>query len=63
MGKMYKKPALDIWGEILYSYIRHIQTNVRTIFSNPEMIKEHKEDVLVPTEKACNNIVFICNAH
>ena len=37
------------------------------MFSKPEVIKEldrlHKEYVLVPADKASNNIVFVCKAH
>jgi hypothetical protein len=28
-----------------------------------ELERLHEEFVLVPTEKACNNIVFVCKAH
>ena len=52
---------------ILKSRIRNIKTKVRTIyhsvFSEPEVRNEleipHEEFVLVPADKACNNIVFV----
>jgi hypothetical protein len=52
---------------ILKSRIRNIKTKVRTIypsvFSKPEVRSElerlHEEFVLVPADKACNNIVFV----
>ena len=37
------------------------------MFRKPEVINEldrlHEEYVLVPADKACNNIVFVCKAH
>jgi hypothetical protein len=44
---------------------------MRTLYSSafikPEMIKElnrlHEENVLVPVDKACNSIVFVCKAY
>ncbi|XP_055999877.1 uncharacterized protein LOC130046520 isoform X1 [Ostrea edulis] len=74
----YEKEELDTLSEwvksirgILKSRIRHMKTKVRTIypsvFSKPEVIKEldrlHEEYVLVPADKASNNIVFVCKAH
>ncbi|XP_056012425.1 uncharacterized protein LOC125681516 [Ostrea edulis] len=74
----YEKEELDTLSEwvksirgILKSRIRHMKTKVRTIypsvFSKPEVIKEldrlHEEYVLLPAEKASNNIVFVCKAH
>jgi hypothetical protein len=52
---------------ILKSRVRNIKTKVRTIypsvFSQPEVRNElerlHEEFVLVPADKACNNIVFV----
>ena len=36
-------------------------------FKKPEVIRElnrlHEEYVLVPADKACNNMVFVCKAH
>jgi hypothetical protein len=56
---------------ILKSRIRNIRTKVRTtypsVFSKPELINAlerlHEEFVLVPADKACDNIVFVCKAH
>ena len=56
---------------ILKSRIRFVKTKMRTsypsVFSKPEVIREldrlHEEYVLVPADKACNNIVFVCKAH
>ena len=74
----YEKEELDTLSEwiksirrILKSRIRHIRRKVRTIypsvFRKPEVINEldrlHEEYVLVPADKACNNIVFVCKAH
>ena len=73
----YENEELDTLSEwtnsirgILKSRIRPIKTKVRTIypsmFSKAEMIKEldrlHEEYVLLPADKACNNIVFVCKA-
>jgi hypothetical protein len=56
---------------MLKSRIRNIKFKVRTIylsvFSKPEVRNElerlHEEFVLVPADKASNNIVFVCKAH
>jgi hypothetical protein len=56
---------------ILKSRIRNMGTKVRTtypsVFSKPEVINElerlHGKFVLVPADKACNIIVFVCKAH
>jgi hypothetical protein len=53
---------------ILKSRTRNIKSKVSTtypsVFSKPEVIHElerlHEEYVLVPADKACNNIVFVC---
>jgi hypothetical protein len=43
------------------------QQCVPTILNEPEVIRElnrlDEEYVLVPADKACNNIVFVCKAH
>jgi sugar-specific transcriptional regulator TrmB len=52
---------------MLQSRIRNIKSKVRTIypsvFSEPEVRNElkrlHEEFILVPADKACNNIVFV----
>jgi hypothetical protein len=69
-----KKKELDSVSEwvksirdILKSLIKHVRSKMRTIypsaFHKPEVIKElnrlHEEYVLVPADKACNNIVFV----
>jgi hypothetical protein len=56
---------------MLKSRIKSIKAKARTIypsvFSKPEVRNEferlHEEFVLVPADKACNNIVFVCKAH
>ena len=48
-----------------------MKTKMRTVypsvFNKPEVVTElnrlHEEYVLVPADKACNNIVFVCKAH
>jgi hypothetical protein len=44
-----------------------MRTNYPSVFNKPEVILElnilHEEYVLVPADKACNNIVFVCKAH
>jgi hypothetical protein len=44
-----------------------MRTNYPSAFNKPEVIRElnilHEEYVLVPADKACNNIVFVCKAH
>jgi hypothetical protein len=44
-----------------------MRTIYPSAFNKPEVIKElnrlHEEYVLVPADKACNNIVFVCRAH
>ena len=44
-----------------------MRTIYPSAFHKPEVEKElnrlHEEYVLVPADKACNNIVFVCNAH
>jgi hypothetical protein len=69
-----EKEELDTLSEwvksirgMLKSRIRNIKSKVRTIypsvFSEPEVRNElqrlHEEFVLVPADKACNNIVFV----
>ena len=73
-----KKEELDSLSEcvksirvILKSRIKHVRSKMRTIypsaFHKPEVVKElnrlHEEYVLVPADKASNNIVFVCKAH
>jgi hypothetical protein len=56
---------------ILKSRIKHVQSKMRTIypsrFHKPEVVKEinrlHEEYVLVPADRASNNIVFVIKAH
>jgi hypothetical protein len=44
-----------------------MHTNYPSAFNKPEIIRElnrlHEEFVLVPADKACNNIVLVCKAH
>ena len=44
-----------------------ITTIYPSVFSKPEVRNElerlHEKFVLVPADKACNNIVFVCKAH
>jgi hypothetical protein len=44
-----------------------MRTTYPFVFHKPEVIKElnrlHEEYVLVPADKASNNIVFVCKAH
>jgi hypothetical protein len=44
-----------------------MRTIYPSAFHKPEVINElnrlHEEYVLVPADKACNNIVFVCKAH
>ena len=44
-----------------------MRTNYPSAFNKPEVIRElnrlHEVYVLVPADKACNNIVFVCKAH
>ena len=46
---------------------RSIKTTYPSVFTDPEVIKEldrlHDHYVLVPADKAGNNIVFVCKAH
>jgi hypothetical protein len=73
-----EKEELDTLSEwvksirgMLKSRIRNIKSKVRTIypsvFSTPEVRNElerlHEEFVLVPADKASNNIGFVCKAH
>jgi hypothetical protein len=56
---------------ILKSRIKYVRFKMRIIypsaFNKQEVIKQlnrlHEEFVLVPADKACNNIVFVCKAH
>jgi hypothetical protein len=64
--------TLSEWTEtirkILKSYIHHLPDKMRTIypsvFKNTEVVIElcrlHDNFVLVPADKASNNIVFVC---
>jgi hypothetical protein len=44
-----------------------VRTIYPSVFSTPEVSNElerlHEEFVLVPADKACNNIVFVCKGH
>jgi hypothetical protein len=54
--------------KLLKSHIRHLSDKMRTIypsvFKKPEVVNElrrlHDNFVLVPADKASNNIVFVC---
>ena len=57
--------------KLLKSRINHLAGKMRTIypsvFKKPEVVNElhrlHENFVLVPADKASNNIVFVCKSH